>query len=397
MPSELRNQLFSCYFKPELTPGVANSNVITTGQYFGLHSALTMPDPVYSWIPLHGLSAATARPDNARSWPLIHYGKQIFEASLGNMVLVTGHALPFILGRELTSAGTHDIREGMPLPTFTMDARFYNVDRNYPDLIRRWVGCKIDVASIYVDQRGYLILGIEKLIATNMAHNVGTVAATDAQRQYFKWSPGLTANTPLDYPFSGERDPYLFSGGQVQILDGGELKTPTGFLTLRNISRFAVSVNNNLTTKYYETTSSTDDIRAPYEILEGRREYRVSVTADVMSNEYYGWLLNQGRYGAEKRGLGIRAIFTKRPGILSNNDLEIRIPGDTNANNWSNTITEISPVAGEGSSNYNIGAFALQGAHNVTEDARVRVNFDFIAPSVSFLVHDRFSSYMAVA
>lgn len=397
MASEYRNSLFQLLFKNETITGVASTATFPDNwQYIGLHSTINLPDPIYGWVPVYGIGA-NARPDNARSWAVMQYGKQEFSGSFANMILVTGHVLPFILGQEnATDGGTyiqHDIREALTLPTFTLDGRFYNVDRTYPDLIRRWMGCKVDVAHIFCDQRGYLSLSLEKIVALDMAHNVSAVASTDSQRRYLKWDLSLTEVTPLDYPFSGERDPYLFSGGEIQLLDGGSLNSPSGNLTIRNISRFSVVISHNLTPKYYDTRSNTDSTQTPYEYLEGRREYAVSITADIMGQDVYKWLVAQGRQGVEKTGYGIRAIFTKRPSILANNYLEIRIPGDTNTHTW-NTINSVTPVAGEETANYHPGAFAISAPHSVTEDARLRVNIEFNAPSLSFLIRDKWGAYL---
>jgi len=414
MPTEFRNGSFQLKFAPESSFGTMNTNVYSYGEYFGIHSALKFPDPTHNYKPVYGLSK-NSRGGASRSWQFIIPGTQEFAGSFNNIILTSGHILPFILGKESASTKTADsgnqyiqhlIQEDNDIPSFTMDARYFNIDPAYADFIRRWYGCKIDNATIYCEEGEHLKLSINKLVAKNMIHNVSEVADDaeepnkDYLREQYKYSSSLTDENANEYFYSGERDPYLFSECFLRISDGGQELNSDNNRTLARLLNFSLSIDNNLRSQYYLTndTGGGDQYLIPYEILPGRREYKLTLTCEIMDWKFYKFLMNRGKYGNEFRGLGISIEFFKRYGIIEvpTNTLKIYIPGVDNEHSWEYNVTDINPISGDLALNQHLGAFPFSADHSVTEDIRPKVNLTMTVPSVSFIVNDSYGRYLDI-
>jgi hypothetical protein len=147
--------------------------------------------------------------------------------------------------------------------------------------------------------------------------------------------------------------------------------------------------------------------QGPSALVEGAREYELEMVLAASDQYVYNLLMSEGKFGLEKRGLGIRISFTRQK--LSNFEgddyIEFRMPADTSdvaGLNWDVNAfkyTEYGPIQGMGSLNPNVGCFIKSASHPVEAadgERLVYVSVSWEVPSCSVVVNDKFDNYLSV-
>ena len=132
-----------------------------------------------------------------------------------------------------------------------------------------------------------------------------------------------------------------------------------------------MEVNNNLEPKYYVN----DDVgthRVPYGLVEGKKEYTMSVTVDIEDAAMYLDLLRQGDYSSVYTGFQVIMVFTRG----TNDTITITTPPST-------------PAAGGDAQ----GCLIKSAPHNIVDAPLVNVPLDISCRSVQVVTVDSVATY----
>jgi len=334
----IRGESWELSFGPETSYGV-DPGTAALNWVFGVVQQATMPDPEFNWMPYWMLGSASKR-----NFYIMYRGRKSFAGSIPDIVLINGYPLYLPIGDVVTtgteSPYTHTISETNRLKSITMQHELFDADGN-SELIRRWSGGKVNRASYHASEGEPLMMSIEEIIFNSYASSGDS---------------GI-ASASASYPTT---DPYLFCHGALTLFG-------TEFARVRN---FSIEVSNNIEPKYYITDDSAES-RAPYELREGRREYRMTANIDIADSSIFDALVAEGVYTSLK-GFDISLVFTR---------------GDND------TITFTIPPTTADAGGDSQGAFIRSAPHNIVNEPAVSVPVDIIFRSMKIVVVDAVEDY----
>ena len=245
---------------------------------------------------------------------------------------------------EVQSTYTHTISEASTLLSFTMQHEMFD-STNTSQLIRRYSGGKVGRASFAATEGEQLRVSLDDMMFCSYKADGGAGVATAS----------------LTYPTT---QPMIFSYGALTLWG-------TEFARLKN---FNIDLSNNLEPKYYLTDDATAYL--PYELREGKREYRIRATIDITDSTLFDEMVKYGvNHGAAVDGLfkgfDMSMVFTRDTG---------------------DTITFTLPPSSATAAGDGQGCFIKSAPHNIVADAQVSVDLEIIARSMKVVVVD--SNYM---
>ncbi len=266
---------------------------------FGLHEAVTAPDPTQDWYPFYGVASPRSRLTILR-------GKWDLRGSLPDIKVQRGGTLGELLAICIGNLSGSVVSEGISatderLNSLTMQIAQRDTDGDY-SLIREYYGGKVNRATLSAVEGEEMRLSLEEVIFKDTAHNLGVGIAKGSAAVALGTDPG---------PNAGGR--FIFAGATMTIF---------GTVVCR-IKRFALSIDNMLEPKYYLCKADgdpTNQTQIPNDIIEGKRAYSLEIELDVADAatdlELYKFLLNEGASGPSAATLGgiINAQFDVTPG-----------------------------------------------------------------------------------
>lgn len=246
--------------------------------------------------------------------------------------------------KEVGSTYTHTISEASTLLSFTMQHEMFD-STNTSELIRRYSGGKVGRASFAATEGEQLRVSLDDMMFCSYKVDGGAGMATAS----------------LTYPTT---QPMIFSYGALTLWG-------TEFARLKSIN---IDVTNNLEPKYYLTDDATAYF--PYELREGRREYRIRATIDITDSTLFDEMVKYGvNHGSTVDGL------------FKGFDMSMLFTRDTG-----DTITFTLPPSSAGASGDSQGCFIKSAPHNIVTEAQVPVDVEIIARSMKIVIVD--SNYM---
>ena len=273
---------------------------------------------------------------------------------------------------EVIAPYTHTIFETYEIPSMawlaTMQATDYSGADKATFLTRRYLGGKVGRQTISCSEGETLRLSWDEVVFKDWRHNQATYTdALSAAHNQNKYDANVAEVTP-DYPST---EPYFFSYGVCSFY---------GFVFAR-IKQFRLEISNNLEPKYY-VSSTAGAGQIPYEVREGRREYRIGATVDLGDEAVatkmaiLSELDAQGVYPTTAsgiKGFDISLVFTR-----GSND----------------TITFTLPPSAAAIGGDTQGCLLASAPHNISPEAHTAVDLDIIARSSKIVVVD--SEYLYV-
>jgi hypothetical protein len=186
---------------------------------------------------------------------------------------------------------THTIAETADLDSITMNVHLRDSGETAAnDFNRRYYGGHIGTGVIAAEETGLLTMSWDGIQFMGMVHNqgkdsswaTGSGAALFLPRHTFMktvtdtgagatgveeaWIPsdGVTSPVPLGNP----TQPYYFSQGNITLFG----------VPIATIRSFSLTINNNPEARYYIGSKAGNRFRGPYEIVNQRRDYAMSMT-----------------------------------------------------------------------------------------------------------------------
>jgi hypothetical protein len=299
-----RGERWELSYGVESVYGAAPTGAMTATQLFGVFDDATLPDPTFEHQPWWMMN-----PDS-RNYYVAYKGRARSEGSIPNVMLIDGRPLFLPISKTITHTGSspafvHTINETIELPSIRVVAANYeDADASPGALVRWFVGGKVNRATYQCTEGGMLMMSLDD-VSFKMPYfkDIGTTTAL------LPWYDADAVKQTLDYPCT---EPYYFSQSTIKM------KLPSlGMVetTVNSIRSFRLDVNNNLEPKYYLATNAE---KVPYEIREGRRNYRLAMQVDLVDMAA-GWtkdtpfleLLGQGMDTTVFRGAAIEITFTR--------------------------------------------------------------------------------------
>jgi hypothetical protein len=221
---------------------------------------------------------------------------QVYKKITSNVVYLT-HPLRFdhiatssntvsigVLDRseDATRKYTHTISETSDLDSVAINVHLRDSGETAAnDFNRRYYGGHIGSQVIAAEEQGLVTTSWDSIQFMGMVHNQqyesgfgGSGAQKFLPRHAFMktisdteaWVPsnGITSAAPLGVPAS----PYYFSQGTIKLYG-------VPIATIRN---FSLTINNNPEARYYIGSNAGQRQRGPYEIVNQRRDYSMSMT-----------------------------------------------------------------------------------------------------------------------
>ena len=310
-----RGERWQLSYGIESTYGEAPTGSTTSTNLFGVFDTATLPDPSFDHQPWWMMNA-----DN-RNYNIAYKGKaSSIQGSIPNITLLDGRPLFLPLADDITHSGsdpyTHTINETVNLKSIRLIAANY---ANDDAVLNRWfVGGKVNSATYKCEQGGMLMMSLD-----DMQFKMPYFKDPDTTTGLTAWYDADATPQTLTLPTT---EPYYFSQGlikmKVPILNNVEYE-------VSSVRNFSISVNNNLIPKYYISTNTE---KVPYQIYEGRRQYSLSLTLDLidqgagsafLKETPFLELLNQGM-NTTFMGSAIDITFTRG----SNDTIQFITPAD---------------------------------------------------------------------
>jgi len=324
-----------------------------TGNYtnvFGVVQTANMPDPTISFQSFWGMTNASNR-----NWSITYPGPLQLQGSIPDIVLLDGRPLIYPIGGVINSGAgptyTHTITESGTLNSIAMHLSQYGSDNNVK-LMRRFLGGKINRATISASEGDYLRYSVDEVDFINFTHD---------QAGYPYYSASVADITP-SYPSTS---PYYFSMGSLS-LDG------TVFGRIRN---FRLAISNSADAKYY--ISDVGGNLLPYEYREGQRTYQMTCQIDLEDAALYKELLQMGTYSNVYKGFAVIITFTRAAGT---DTITMTMP-------W-NSGTGIP-----GSGLDNMGCLFQSMPYNVMQDPVVSTQATITGRNLGIVVVDSIAAY----
>lgn len=284
-------------------PGTANLTVA-----LGIFERGQLADPEIEFTPFYGAGG-----EQNRRYFRAYHGKWTLEANVSDIQVLSGKNLVLPLGTVVTtgpvgSVYTHTISESTLLQSLTLHASFWRVgDTTVPTLMRRYLGGKVSRATFSAEEEQRVQISYDSLLFHDISHNIAA--------ETLKYSAGVARPT-VTYPTT---DPYFFSGGTVSIAG----------TTFARVRSFRLDINNNCEAKYY-IAGHDPCIPIPYTVLEGRREYNLTVVVDPEDTFLYTEVIRRGRTAGSPIGIQV-ILHLARCENAVNDYIELSLPSGTPA------------------------------------------------------------------
>ena len=309
-----RGERWKISYGPESSYGETPVDGMTATNLFGVFEGANLPDPSFDhqefWI---------MNPDD-RNYQIAYKGKASSTGSIGNIILLDGRPLFLPLADDITHSGsdpyTHTINETVNLKSIRLIAANY---ANNDAVLNRWfVGGKVNSATYKCEQGGMLMMSLD-----DMQFKMPYFLDPDTTTGLTPWYDADATPQTLSLPTT---EPYYFSQGVIKM------KVPILGMTeheVTSVRNFQIQVRNNLIPKYYIADNTE---KVPYQIYEGRRQYTLSLTLDLIDQGTgdgffketpFLELLNQGMDTTFK-GAAIDITFTRG----SNDTIQFITPAD---------------------------------------------------------------------
>jgi hypothetical protein len=185
---------------------------------------------------------------------------------------------------------THTIKETSDLDTIALNVHLRDSGETLGnDFNRRYYGGHVGTSVIAAEEQGLVTCSWDGIQFLGMAHNQGKdsgwsgsgaqsflprhafmrnitdtgAKATDIQQGWVP-SDGITS----EFPLGNATQPYYFSQGSITLYG----------VPIATIRSFSLTINNNPEPRYYIGGKSGNRFRGPYEIVNQRRDYAISMT-----------------------------------------------------------------------------------------------------------------------
>jgi hypothetical protein len=288
-----KGELEKIFFQTESTFGVYAGG---TWRRFGITHGATLPDLENLYDPQWWIG-------EGRNWQLMPKARQEYRGGIPNLWILNGQFLKFIWGQVVTTGSspyTHTISETSQLPSFSIDALNYDAAGNL-DLIRRFLGCKVNRATFEAREGEPVVLNIDEIQAKKLIHNQSGVRGYDGSVVTHDVSILTT-------------QPYFFFEGDITLAG----------VVLARIRNFRLEINNNNEAPYYVTRDAAGDQPVIYSIDEGRRNYRFTCTYDIDDVTLFKECMKAGPMTAGYYGASINLKFLRANS--ANDYIEFQMP-----------------------------------------------------------------------
>ena len=296
-----------------------------------------------------------------------------FDHPAGTALCVTNAGGSSTLNTGATVPYTHTITETVDLDSVSWHAHMRASDEDSTkDFDRRYFGGKVGSASISAEEGGMVSMSWDCVHFLGMIHNQKNTqnpAGSSISVPFYSLMESIDSSS-VDFPTT---DPYYFSNGEITLY--GQ--------TIARIRSFSLSISNGEEPRYY-ISKRMGNRRGPTEIIEGRREYGLSVTlalpdavaSTTAQRTLFNELLREGDYGSGKQGFNVTITFT-RGNVVSapttfEDEITIQIPNGGNASTGGNAN----------------GAFLRTAPHNFTTDNPFQVEADILFRNLKITVKD---------
>jgi hypothetical protein len=299
-----RGERWQLSYGIEAAYGAAPAAGLTATNLLGVFDSATLPDPSFDhqgyWLQ---------NPSN-RDYYIAYKGKAASSGSISNIILLDGRPLFLPIANTISHSAapspyTHTINETVNLPSIRLVVTNFSDEDTTPDELTRWfVGGKVGRTTYHCDEGGMLMMSLE-----DIQFKMPYFLDSETTSTLTPWYDTDAVKQTFSYPCS---EPYYFSQGTIKM------KVPVlgmAEVTIPSVRSFKLSVNNNLSPKYY---IATNDEKVPYEIWEGRRQYSLALQIDLVDEDVSGFtkdtpfleLLNQGDNTTFK-GASVELKFAK--------------------------------------------------------------------------------------
>jgi len=365
----------------------------TNAQYtLGVFDDATLPDPEFEHTPYWVMKTGVDRGPS-----IMYRGKARYSASIPNIVILDGRSLVLPIFNDMTHGGAgQNFTHAAPgatatsdLPSIKLVAAYYD-ETGTAGLIRYWSGGKINRATFHAEEGGMLMMSIDELLFKQVYFG----NADDILISPF-YNAAVVSQTGINFPdniaISGvqhPQEPFYFSECEVKLRVmqfAGSASTPVEVI-IPSVRNFRLEINNNCTPRYYlNNVGALDDAHGPYEIIEGRREIRLSMQVDLSDyavgafskDDLFLNLLRQGRQSPS--GLGYTAI----QGVAA----QIKFQRA----NYSTHYIQFQTPSNYGSETFglnNQGALIVRAPHNIVPEDLVSVPMEMICRDVDLYIVD---------
>ena len=356
-----RGERWKISYGPESSYGETPVDGMTATNLFGVFEGANLPDPSFDhqefWI---------MNPDD-RNYQIAYKGKASSTGSIGNIILLDGTPLVLPLADDITTTGSagawiHTINETQNIRSIRLICTNYD-NADSPDVLNRWfVGGKVNSATYKCDSGGMLMMSLDDM-QFKMPYFWNTTPTTGLS----PWYDADAGAQSLTLPTT---EPYYFSQGVIKM------KVPILGMTEHTVSsvkNFSIQVRNNLVPKYY---IADNDEKVPYQIYEGRRQYTLSLTLDLIDQGTgdafvketpFLELLNQGMDTTFK-GAAIDITFTRG----TDDSIQFITPAD------------YTPAAGAGEQ----GALVVSAPFGINQEGVVGVTMQMKMRNLKVVVTD---------
>ena len=252
---------------------------------------------------------------------------------------------------EVEAPFTHTSVESVHLRPIQIDATYVDTDGE-SSLQRRYVGCKINRASITAGIGEIVTMSIDDIMARDMRYK------DKDSTSITPWYSANIVKPTIDCPTT---EPYYFSYG-VLTLAGTEFA---------RVTEFKLDIGNGSEAKYYVT----DDVgshRVPYEIIPGRKEYGLTVSVDIEDASLFLELMREGEYSSVYKGFQVQLVLTR-----GSND----------------TITITTPPSAPAIGGDAMGCLIRSAPHNIVDTPLVNVSLGIMCRSVNITTVDSVGVY----
>jgi hypothetical protein len=278
---------------------------------------------------------------------------EVRKVSVSGTTLTFDYPLCFAHGNgtdanEVQAPYTHTVTESVTLESFGLHATLFDADGT-AQLMRRWLGGKVNRATISASEGDFLKYSIDEMVFINHLNDqIG--------------EPFYSATVADISPVYPTTEPYLFSYGVLSL--GGSV--------FARVRAFRLGISNDLVPKYYVSDTSAIN-QLPVEYREGHRRYEMSVDVDIEDATLYKELVRQGSYSSVYKGFQISIVFTR-----GSND----------------TITLTTPSASPAAGGDAMGCLIMRGKNNIMSgEPLVHVPLDILCRNLSIVTVDSVPSF----
>jgi len=233
-------------------------------------------------------------------------------------------------------------------------------------LMRRYCGVKCNSGAYKASEGSVLRMSLDGLIARTLRYRDLDASAVSP------WYSPYIVHVSHDFPTT---EPYYFSMGRLTLI--GDTTS-----VIARVRDFSLEVGNGIDPKYYmnDQAPASAPQYVPWELREGKREYRCSITVDVDPNErnLFADLCRMGTYSTVYKGFQLTFAFTRG----ANDTITFTMPP---ARNEGVTV----PGAGGDSQ----GCLIPRAPHNIVEQPLVSVPLDVEVRSVGIVIKDTVQYY----